>query len=100
MSTSQFRIPPSDWIWRDEAHFHVLCGASQLEHAYEHAALHAVVKRLPPKAGEPRSGSGVDYFAYNFITLHRTVRVTPAMAANVTDRLFDVMDLGEPAHRV
>ena len=33
------------------------------------------------------------YFAYNFIKFHRTLRVTPAMAAGVTDRLWDVADL-------
>jgi hypothetical protein len=33
------------------------------------------------------------YFAYNFIKIHRTLRVTPAMAAGVTDRLWDVSDL-------
>jgi IS1 family transposase len=32
------------------------------------------------------------YFAYNFIKIHRTLRVTPAMAAGVTDRLWDVED--------
>jgi hypothetical protein len=32
----------------------------------------------------------INYFAYNFI---RTLRVSPAMAAGVTSRLFDVMDL-------
>jgi hypothetical protein len=32
------------------------------------------------------------YFAYNFIRIHRTLRVTPAMAAGVTDRLWDVED--------
>ena len=35
----------------------------------------------------------LNYFAYNFIKIHRTLRVTPAMAANVTDRLFDVSDI-------
>jgi IS1 family transposase len=33
------------------------------------------------------------YFAYNFIKIHRTLRVTPAMAAGVTTRLWDVVDL-------
>lgn len=36
--------------------------------------------------------NGVD-FAYNFIKIHRTLRMTPAMAAGVTDRLWDVADL-------
>jgi len=35
----------------------------------------------------------LNYFAYNFVRVHRSLRVTPAMAAGVTDRLFDVSDL-------
>ena len=35
----------------------------------------------------------INYFAYNFIKIHRTLRVSPAMAAGVTARLFDVSDL-------
>jgi IS1 family transposase len=33
------------------------------------------------------------YFAYNFIKINRTLRVTPAMAAGITDRLWEVSDL-------
>jgi len=33
------------------------------------------------------------YFAYTLINIHRTLRVTPAMAAGVTDRLWEVEDL-------
>jgi len=33
------------------------------------------------------------YFAYNLIKIHGTLRCTPAMAAGVTDRLWDVSDL-------
>jgi IS1 family transposase len=33
------------------------------------------------------------YFAYNFIKIHRTLRCTPAMAAGVTTRLWEVSDL-------
>jgi len=35
----------------------------------------------------------LDYFAYNFIKIHRTLRMSPAMAAAVTDRLWSVEDL-------
>jgi hypothetical protein len=35
----------------------------------------------------------LNYFAYNFIKIHRTLRVSPAMAAGVTDRLWEVSDL-------
>jgi hypothetical protein len=33
------------------------------------------------------------YFAYNFIKIHRTLRTTPAMAAGVTGKLWEVADL-------
>lgn len=35
----------------------------------------------------------LNYFAYNFIKIHSTLRVTPAMAAGVTSHLFDFSDL-------
>lgn len=35
----------------------------------------------------------LNYFAYNFIKIHSTLRTSPAMAAGVTDRLWDVSDL-------
>jgi len=33
------------------------------------------------------AATALNYFAYNFIKIHRTLRMTPAMAAGVTDRL-------------
>ena len=30
---------------------------------------------------------------YNFVRIHKTLRVTPAMAAGVSDRLWDVLDI-------
>jgi hypothetical protein len=38
----------------------------------------------------PMVAVSINYFADNFIKIHRTWRVTPAMAAGVTSRLFDV----------
>lgn len=35
----------------------------------------------------------LNYFAYNFIKIHRTLRVSPAMAVGVTDHLWEVSDL-------
>jgi hypothetical protein len=35
----------------------------------------------------------LNYFACNFIKIHRTLRVSPAMAAGVTDRLWSLEDL-------
>ena len=33
------------------------------------------------------------YMYYNFVRIHRSLRVTPAMAAGVTDRLWDLEDI-------
>ena len=35
----------------------------------------------------------INCFDYNSIKIHRSRRMSPAMAAGVVDRLFDVMDL-------
>lgn len=35
----------------------------------------------------------INYFAYSFIKIHTSLRMSPAMAAGVTTRLFDVSDL-------
>jgi hypothetical protein len=35
----------------------------------------------------------IHYMHYNFVRIHQSLRVTPAMAAGVTDRLWDVEDL-------
>ena len=37
----------------------------------------------------------IHYMHYNFVRIHQTLRVTPAMAADVTDRLWSVQDLVE-----
>jgi len=34
------------------------------------------------------AATALNYFAYNFIEIHRTLRTSPAMAAGVTDRLW------------
>lgn len=35
----------------------------------------------------------LNYFAYNFIKTHRTLRTSPAMAVDAMDRLWEVSDL-------
>jgi hypothetical protein len=30
---------------------------------------------------------------YNFVRIHKTLKVTPAMEAGVTDKLWDLMDI-------
>jgi IS1 family transposase len=39
------------------------------------------------------AATALNYLAYNFIKIHRTLRMSPAMAAGVSDRLWSVEDL-------
>ena len=39
------------------------------------------------------AATALNYFAYNFIKIHGTLRISPAQAAGITDRLWDVNDL-------
>jgi len=55
------------------------------------AALHAI--GFSCKLRNHAAATALNYFAYNFIKIHRTLRMSPAMAAGVTDRLWDVKDL-------
>ena len=39
------------------------------------------------------AAGAINYFAYNFIKIHTTLRMSPAMAAGGSTRRFDVSDL-------
>ena len=39
------------------------------------------------------AGVALNYFAYNFIRIHGTLRTSPAMAAGVTNKLWEAADL-------
>jgi IS1 family transposase len=39
------------------------------------------------------AATALNYFAYNFIKIHGTLRTSPAQAAGITDRLWNVSDL-------
>jgi hypothetical protein len=40
-----------------------------------------------------RAALALHFAYYNFVRIHKALRVTPAMAAGVTDRLWDIADL-------
>jgi IS1 family transposase len=45
------------------------------------------------KAGNHAHMMAIYFMHYNFVRIHQTTRVTPAMAAGVTDRLWEMSDL-------
>ena len=78
---------------RARSHFHVLRRTSELDGSHDDAPLHTVVDGFSRKIENHMAAVAINYFVYNFIKIHSTLRTSPAMAAGVTDRLFDVMDL-------
>jgi IS1 family transposase len=51
------------------------------------------------KVENHRAAVGLHFAHYNFVRLHRTLRVTPAMAAGVSDRMWTLEELVEQANR-
>lgn len=47
-------------------------------------------KTLRSESKGNAAATALNYFAYNFIKIHRTLRTSLAMAAGVTDRLWEV----------
>jgi hypothetical protein len=45
------------------------------------------------KVGNLACAVALHFMHYNFCRIHQTLRVTPAMAAGVTDRLWDIEDI-------
>jgi len=47
------------------------------------------------KVENHRHAMALHFLYYNFVRIHKTLKVTPAMAAGVTDRLWEMKDLVE-----
>lgn len=45
------------------------------------------------KLANLKASVALQYAQYNFVRVHRTLRMTPALAAGVTDRLWSVEEL-------
>lgn len=58
-----------------------------------HAPFYPTDKRLFQEDRKPCLRLSLHYMFYNFCRIHKTLRVTPAMAAKVTDRLWSVEDI-------
>ena len=56
-------------------------------------AIYAAISERRRSSENHAAGVALGYFAYNFIKAHRTLRMSPAMAAGVTNRLWEVADL-------
>lgn len=48
---------------------------------------------FPKKVEAHANAVALHFMYYNFVHIHATLRVTPAMAAGVTDKLWEVSDI-------
>jgi len=69
------------------------CRTPEPHNAYEHPPLYPADERLLKEAGKPCLFGRAALHDCDFCRIHRTLRVTPAMAAGVSDRVWDMADI-------
>ncbi len=72
-----------------QAHQHELRGAPEPHDADAHAPVYSADEWLFKEAREPHRAISLHFMYYNFVRIHQSLRVTPAMAAGVTDRVWE-----------
>jgi hypothetical protein len=72
----------------------------KLDRSDNDVPLYAAIERLQPQDRESNGGRGAELLAYNFIKIHSSIRMKPAMAAGVTSKLWDVGRFGRYADRI
>jgi len=75
--------------------FDQLCRAPEPYHADAHAPIHSANQRLFEEGREPRSRGRAPHDVLQLRPFHKTLRVTPAMAAGLTDRLWEIADIAK-----
>ncbi len=53
------------------------------------ASIFAISKKIENHA----HAVALHFMFYNFVRIHKSLRVTPAMAAGITDRLWEIEDI-------
>ena len=72
---------------------HVIRRAQQSANAHEHAAVHEADECAHKKFENHCHALALYFFFYNWVKLHATLRVSPAMAAGLSDKLMNWEDL-------
>ena len=67
---------------------HFVCGAPEFKYPHGKPAYDATDERLFKKAKNHEHMMAIYFMHYNFVRIHQTLRVTPAMAAGVAPKLW------------
>jgi hypothetical protein len=79
----QVRVQGSDGNTGPETHLDKLSGTAEFDHAYEHSALHSVDQRVPKEARQSAYAIALHFMYTNFVRIHQSYRVAPAMEAGL-----------------
>ena len=74
-------------------HQHVVCRAPEPHDAHEHAPLHATDECLLKEARQPLPRAVALLHVLQLGRIHKTLRVTPAMASGLTDHLWTMEEI-------
>jgi len=88
----RLRATRGNWLPRSEAHQHVIYRAGESHNAYERTPIYSAHDAFGKKIENHAAAVALQMLHYNFVRIHQTLKVTPAMAAGVTDRLWDIAD--------
>jgi hypothetical protein len=72
---------------------HFICQVQQSHHADEHASVYSAENAFSKKVENHAHAVALRMMYYNCVRIHRTLRMTPAMAAGVCDKLWDISDV-------
>src|ERR1017187_2306950 len=91
--TMRLRNENRDWRPRSETREHVIRGTSEPHDAHVHAAFYPLDERLFKEVGEPWPRDCAALHALQLLRVHKTLRVTPAMEAGLTDHVWTLDEL-------
>jgi hypothetical protein len=72
---------------------HQLCRTANLSMRMGNAPAHSTDQRFQRDGREPRTRCGNLLHAHKFVRIHQTLRCSPAMAAGVTPKLWELSDM-------
>ena len=78
---------------RPEACQHFTCGEAQSHHANEHEEIHRLTNAFSKRVENHCHQLALYFVFYNFVRMHKTLRMSPAMAAGVSGRLWEIEDI-------
>jgi hypothetical protein len=72
---------------------HVICGARQSHYAMHMRRFKWLTNGFSKKIENHAHQVALHFMYYNFVPIHSALRMTPAMAAGVSDRLWEIGDI-------